>query len=194
MLPGFSKGDRFLGETNGGSRRLYVGLLMTHVIAALGCAVDLWSKWAVFGWLGLPSGRVHWIWEPFVGFETSINTGALAGIGQGNVVLLAGISVIAIFVIELWLWRGEGALDRWLAIAMGFVLAGILGNLYDRLGLWGIHGVRDWILFRYQRFVWPNFNLADTFLVCGAAMIVIQSVFRPSSATSAAESTKGITA
>jgi signal peptidase II len=59
-------------------------------------------------------------------------------------------------------------------------MAGIFGNLYDRLGLWDAsglapeyeHGVRDWILFRYQQYTWPNFNIADCLLVCGAGLLM----------------------
>ena len=57
---------------------------------------------------------------------------------------------------------------------------GILGNLYDRLGLWTvgvenlprIYAVRDWIRISYGNLVWPNFNLADSLLVCGALLLV----------------------
>ena len=120
-----------------------------------------------------------WVWEPYIGFETSINTGALGGFGQGKVFIFAGVSMVAILVIETWLVASRGARDRWLATAMGLVLAGILGNLYDRLGLWGVYGVRDWILFQYNTFVWPNFNLADSYLVCGAGMIIWQALRHP---------------
>ncbi len=59
------------------------------------------------------------------------------------------------------------------------VMGGIGGNLYDRLGLWwkpGMpeawkSGVRDWILFRYQTYTWPNFNIADSCLVIGAFLL-----------------------
>ena len=64
-------------------------------------------------------------------------------------------------------------------------MGGIFGNLYDRLGLWwspGMRlewktGVRDWILFRYGTFTWPNFNIADSLLVCGAAMLMLHAFF-----------------
>ena len=63
------------------------------------------------------------------------------------------------------------------------VTGGILGNLYDRLGLWStaadrVHAVRDWILISYGGYdlpvlghSWPNFNIADSLLVCGAGML-----------------------
>jgi signal peptidase II len=64
-------------------------------------------------------------------------------------------------------------------------MGGIGGNLYDRLGLWQNpenpgewrNEVRDWILLRYQEFTWPNFNVADSLLVCGAFLLVWHGLF-----------------
>ena len=74
----------------------------------------------------------------------------------------------------------RAAVDWLLTVALGAVMAGILGNLYDRLGLWTlpgktgptIHAVRDFILVQYPPWTWPNFNLADSSLVCGAALLM----------------------
>lgn len=144
-------------------------------IAGFGCAIDLLTKQLAFARLGQPGGAVWWIFEGYVGFETSINRGALFGIGQGMIPLFAIVSFLAIGGIGFWVLRG-GALDELvLTIALGMILAGILGNLYDRLGLWGQSGVRDWILFRYQTFTWPNFNVADSLLVCGAGLLMWHS-------------------
>jgi signal peptidase II len=65
---------------------------------------------------------------------------------------------------------------------MGLVAGGILGNLYDRLGMHGLEppnagGVRDWILFRYKQYTWPNFNIADSLLVVGAIMLGYHAMF-----------------
>jgi signal peptidase II len=68
------------------------------------------------------------------------------------------------------------------------ITGGILGNLYDRLGLWWEphlpiqwkSGVRDWVLFRIEGVPlldpWPNFNIADSLLVVGACMLLYQSL------------------
>ena len=37
------------------------------------------------------------------------------------------------------------------------------------------YGVRDFILFTYQDYVWPNFNIADCLLVCGAFLLLVYS-------------------
>ena len=68
----------------------------------------------------------------------------------------------------------------WLTVALGGIMGGVLGNLYDRLGWWHDaniseqfqYGVRDWILFRFRSYTWPNFNIADSLLVVGAIMLL----------------------
>ncbi len=135
-----------------------------------------------------PSHHEWWLVEPFIGIETAVNIGALFGLGAGAGRYFAGLSVFAALGILVWLFRFGAAKDRWLTIALACVMAGIFGNLYDRLGFWyqvGMpvewqSGVRDWILFRYGDYTWPNFNIADSMLVCGAAMLMWQA-FRDSS-------------
>ena len=150
-------------------------------ITTIGCAIDLLSKHCVFAWRGLPRpDNVWWVWQPYVGIETAVNTGALFGMGAGNGRFFAVLSVAAGIGILIWLFYARAAVDSWLTVALGCVMAGILGNLYDRLGLWSEPGmpeewgsaVRDWILFRYGSFTWPNFNIADSLLVCGAGMLM----------------------
>src|SRR3569623_2098095 len=158
------------------ANRYYLFLL----IGGLGCLADLATKDWVFSALGAPGGRTWWLCEGYCGFQTSLNQGALFGMGQGKVWLFASLSVAAAAFILYWLFVAGAARDRLLTIALGCVMGGILGNLYDRLGLWSLPGfpglriyaVRDWILFQYQAWVWPNFNLADRLLVCGAALLV----------------------
>lgn len=147
-------------------------------IAVIGCAIDLVTKHAVFAWLGMPGGRPWWIVDGIFGFETSLNDGALFGLGKGKVLWFAALSVAAAIGINYWLFVARAAVDRWLTVALGCIMGGVLGNLYDRLGLWApaelgerAYAVRDWILFRYGEWTWPNFNLADSMLVCGATML-----------------------
>lgn len=132
-------------------------------------------------------GQPHWIWEPYLGFELSLNEGALFGFGQGYVWFFATVSLLAVAFILYFLFKRGEARDLWLCVAFGFVLGGILGNLYDRLGLSFVPGsnppqrisaVRDWILFQVGTFHWPNFNIADSLLVCGACMLLLQVFFR----------------
>ena len=157
-------------------------------IALIGAVVDLWTKYAVFQWLGMPGKASEWwIVEGFFGFQTSTNKGALFGIGQGLVWLFAALSVVAGLGVVCWLFVARAANDLWLTVTLGAISAGIMGNLYDRLGLWKVPGfpgeqrfaVRDWILFQFGSFTWPNFNLADCFLVCGAGLLFLHALLQP---------------
>jgi signal peptidase II len=153
-------------------------------IAVLGTIADLWTKSWIFNWLGLPgTSPPHWIIEPYFGLETAVNPGAVFGLGAGFGLLFAAFSVLATIGILVWLIKFGAIESRWLVTSLGMVQGGIVGNLYDRLGLWNpppevplwASGVRDWILLRYGEFTWPNFNIADSLLVCGAIMLATHS-------------------
>ncbi|MCA9236963.1 MAG: signal peptidase II [Planctomycetales bacterium] len=167
------------------------------VLAAAGCAADLLTKHWAFSRTDLLAGQVRWLWPGHVGVQLSLNEGALFGMGQGRVAWFAAFSLIACVAIPWWLFRRGGADDWRLVAVLGAVMGGVLGNLYDRLGLhgldWGIftpsragepiYAVRDFILFagRWEpdpakRIVWPNFNVADALLVCGAGMLLLLSL------------------
>jgi signal peptidase II len=149
-------------------------------IAAAGVAADLTTKSWVFNWLGMPDPRnTYWIWHGRIGLQTSLNRGALFGIGQGGVPVFVALSVLAGLGILYWLFRGGAARYRLLTVALACIMAGVLGNLYDRLGLPGlidqgevVHAVRDWILVMIFDWTWPNFNIADSMLVCGAILMI----------------------
>jgi signal peptidase II len=160
-------------------------------IVVLGCGADLATKHWMFRWRGLPrAGNVWWLIEGRLGIETSVNTGALFGMGAGYWWLFALLSVAAASGIVTWLFVLGAARDRWLNVALASITGGILGNLFDRLGLWDsqglppafAHGVRDWILFVWPEIKlqifnpWPNFNIADSLLVTGAIMLVVHAV------------------
>lgn len=162
------------------------------VLAALVCAADLASKAWIFARLGMPGGTTIWLWKGVVGFQTSLNEGALFGIGQGMSPLFAALSVVAALGIVVWLFPGGAAHSWLLTIALALVQAGILGNLYDRLGMPGlvwqdsffgheagqpVYAVRDFILVMIGRWPWPTFNLADSSLVCGGALLAWHALF-----------------
>ena len=92
----------------------------------------------------------------------------------------------------VWLFAAGAARDWLLTVALALVTAGILGNLYDRLGLPGlvwndaypghlpdqpVYAVRDFILVMIGPWHWPTFNLADSSLVCGAGLLMCHALF-----------------
>jgi signal peptidase II len=169
-------------------------------IAVVGATLDLLTKQRVFASQGLPGTRPEpwWLIEPYVGIETAVNPGALFGMGAGWGPLFAGLSVVAALGILGWLHWLRAIESWWLAITLGLVTGGIFGNLYDRLGLWNPpasmpkwqSGVRDWILLRYGDYTWPNFNIADSLLVCGACMLAVHAIWGPSESPQTTESSE----
>ncbi len=154
---------------------------------------DLVTKSAAFAAHYQPHdpGVSFW-WIPnILGVQTSFNGGALWGIFQGGSWWLAGLSIVALSGILIWLFVYKMAASRYLTVALGMITGGIIGNLYDRLGFGYSVGfppehtchVRDWIHFRLQGVPlfdpWPNFNIADSLLVVGAAMLVCFAMFSP---------------
>lgn len=157
-------------------------------LVTVGCLSDLATKSWIFSWLGMPGTQpAWWIWPGVLGFETSLNEGALFGFGQGMVVVFRLLSILAAVGIVYWLFIAGAARDLFLTVALGLVTAGILGNLYDRFGFPGLHwnyanslhqidepvyAVRDWILVMIGPYHWPNFNIADSMLLCGALLLM----------------------
>jgi signal peptidase II len=82
------------------------------------------------------------------------------------------ISLLAAVAIIWWSSRPSASRERGLSAALGLILAGTLGNLFDRL-VFG--GVRDFLHVFYQSFDWPVFNVADCCLVCGAFLLLAQA-------------------
>lgn len=161
--------------------------LLFAMIAIAGTLADLLTKYWVFSWRGLPGQQpIWWLWEGYIGIETSLNTGALFGLGQDKVLWLAAFSGVALVILLAGLVCTRVLADRQMTVVLGIITAGIVGNLYDRLGIWSwggdgpvIHAVRDWIRLSIRQHVWPNFNLADSFLVCSAVFLLWQSFRAP---------------
>lgn len=164
-------------------------------LALGGLLWDLFSKWYVFNWLGAEASTPVWNGSLLgipVQFDlaTTFNRGALWGIGQNQTWIFATLSIIATGVIIYFLWNRQAVESWWLTVSTSLLLAGTLGNLYDRLGLHGwrnqdglVYAVRDFLDFIFfgGAFHWATFNFADAFLVTGAIMLVIQSFWMTNS-------------
>ncbi|MCA9012098.1 MAG: signal peptidase II [Planctomycetaceae bacterium] len=154
-------------------------------ITVVALATDLGSKEWAFQTLGL-HGRSRTLIDTWVRFEllTNLNYGALWGVGQGMAPLFAVLSIAAFFGVIYWLFFCNAASSLWTTVALALVSGGTLGNLYDRLGLHGIRppdatssalAVRDFLHFQFGNYDYPIFNIADSCLVVGAIMLLLQS-------------------
>lgn len=174
-------------------------------LVVLGLALDLGTKYGIFRALWNPSGegRCEIIpgafrliaqftdAQPAEGdwraplqrlngpYLPRVNQGALFGLGNDFQKyangFFAGVSILAAIAITGWMMQPSASKDRTLSVALGMILAGTLGNLFDRIVF---HGVRDFLYFYW--FEWPVFNVADCLLVCGAGLLLLQAFFAPS--------------
>jgi lipoprotein signal peptidase len=178
--------------------RSYRWLLFT--LAAFGFAADQATKYGMFNWLYAPGafvGQKEVIpgafkffvqYDPFTPacdcafvkwngpVPPRVNHGALFSLGgqfkaDANKVF-ATVSGLAAIGISIWGLRRATGQDKWLCIALGLILGGAVGNLFDRV-VFG--GVRDFLYF--YLIDWPVFNVADCCLVVGAGLLLVQAVF-----------------
>jgi signal peptidase II len=106
------------------------------------------------------------------------NRGAAFGLfadspAQWKIAVLVLFSIVALVVVSALLWRNSHAMTT-TGIGLALILGGAVGNLWDRL-LTG--RVVDFLLFYIGRYQWPAFNVADSAIVCGAGLLVIEILF-----------------
>ena len=144
------------------------------IAAVLGLAADQLSKWAVIRYMAdranqpaevLPVlGLVMW-WNR----DTSFNL--LHGNGAYGPYVFSLASLVIIGFLVLWLSRVERPV---LAVAIGAVIGGALGNVVDRLRF---GAVADFIDAHVGEHHWPAFNVGDSLIVVGVAVLALDGLF-----------------
>jgi signal peptidase II len=163
-------------------------LLLFTGIALGGLTFDLVTKAMVFARIGPPTPRLVPLIPHVLELQTTQNFGALWGFAAwvpGSSMIFAGLSVVAAVIICYWLFFLGAASSRVLTIALGLIMAGALGNCYDRL-VFGY--VRDFVHFHVDpiNFDCAIFNFADNMLVAGALTLVLYAL-RPEEPSPSAE-------
>ncbi|WP_047539546.1 signal peptidase II [Methylotenera versatilis] len=98
----------------------------------------------------------------------------LADAGGWQKWFFSGISLVAILVITYLLKKHQN--QKLFCTGLALVLGGAIGNLYDRLTL---GYVVDFLHFHYQAYAWPAFNVADSAICVGVALLLIDSFKKP---------------
>jgi signal peptidase II len=112
------------------------------------------------------------------------NTGAAFSLfadspSHWKIAMLIGFSVVAMLVVSVLLWKQSHAVTI-TGIALSLILGGALGNLWDRVAS---GKVVDFLLFYVKQYQWPVFNLADSAIVVGASLLVIEILFHKAPAS-----------
>jgi signal peptidase II len=135
-------------------------------------ALDQWTKQMVLRFIGSDEPRV--LISDFFSLVNVTNTGAAFGSFRGNNTFFIAISSVALVVVLGLLLRAQTR-DCWRDVSLALLLAGILGNLTDRL-LYG--HVVDFLLFDLHvpyAHPWPAFNVADSCISVAVVLFVIHS-------------------
>ena len=144
-------------------------------VLIVGLSLDLWSKWAVFSWLGGRRPDTFPVIDGFFQLVRAVNDGAAFGIASGQRYFLMVVSIAALAVV-LGLFLFADFKHRLNYIALGLFSAGICGNLYDRIFNEG--RVRDFIdIVYWPGKHWPAFNIADSMLCVGVGIMVVVTVW-----------------
>lgn len=144
------------------------------LVAALCVLIlDQLSKWWILAILMQPP-RIIEI-APFFNLVFGWNTGISFGLFGGDSVLnawvLPVVACAVIAVLLLWLTRAN---HRELGLSLGLIIGGAIGNVIDRLRF---GAVLDFLDFHAYGFHWPAFNVADSGITIGAALMIVNSLF-----------------
>jgi len=145
------------------------------VIAMAVVLLDRATKWLVATKISLHDGIQ--VIPGFFRLTHVENRGAAFGLfadspSQWKLAMLVLFSIVALVVVSALLWRNSHAMTS-TGVGLALILGGALGNLWDRL----LNGrVVDFLLFYVGQYQWPAFNVADSAIVVGAGLLVIEII------------------
>jgi len=145
-----------------------ISFLRSQAIATIILLLDQLSKWSALSnlQLGVPEPVL-----PFMNWLLLLNPGAaFSFLAQGSgwqrwFFTIVGL-VACVYIV--WLLR-KSQNDKILCVALSLILGGALGNVLDRI-MYG--AVVDFIDLHYANWHWPAFNIADSAICIGAALII----------------------
>jgi signal peptidase II len=153
-----------------------------HLLIALGIVLlDRGAKWIVAK--NIPLHDSIQVIPDFFRLTHVENRGAAFGLfadspSEWKIAVLVLFSIVALVIVSALLWRNSHSMST-TGVGLALILGGALGNLWDRL----VSGrVVDFLLFYIGQYQWPAFNVADSAIVIGAGLLVIEILFAKSPA------------
>lgn len=147
--------------------------MLTAIIALAVIAADQVSKWAMIGILSAEPGEIIVIIEGFFALHLIHNPGAAFGILPRFNHLFVFLSILTVAVLLIF-YKSLFAAGRLSRIAAGLILGGAIGNLIDRVRF---KQVVDFLDFQFGSYHWPAFNIADSAICVGVALLLVAVLF-----------------
>lgn len=154
----------------------YRARILHLLLAVAVIALDRWSKRLVAAHIALYT-HIQII-PGFFRLTHTENTGAAFSLfadspAHWKTQALIAFSLVAIVIVFVLLWQQKRPLTL-SGIALSLILGGAAGNLWDRIAS---GRVIDFLLFYVKQYQYPVFNLADSSIVVGAILLVIEILF-----------------
>lgn len=155
-----------------GRRRFTIALYLGALIVLL----DQLSKWWVLN-IALKDDQHLMPVTGFLNIVLVLNRGVTFGMLSRldhhlMSYFLVAVAAVIIFLLGRWLWRTSSTL---VAVGLGAVMGGAIGNVLDRLRY---GAVVDFIDFYYQNYHWYAFNIADAAIVTGVCLLLLDNLVR----------------
>jgi len=150
--------------------RLVFGLAVAFVVLVL----DQLSKWWIVDVFDMPSRRMVEVTSFFnlvMVWNRGVSFGLFANHAEVMPYVLAGVALAISAMLLVWLSRVQ---HGWMAVAIGMVIGGAIGNVIDRFRF---GAVADFLDFHVAGWHWPAFNIADTGITVGVLMILADGLF-----------------
>lgn len=149
----------------------FLGLSVAAVIATL----DLYSKNLVFNFLDSfntehPEFAITGFFNFVKVWNRGVSFGMLHNLDDGKYIILA-VNLSILLVLLVWLYRNKIPYLTW---AISLIIGGALGNIIDRIYN---NAVADFLDFYIGKYHWPAFNLADSSVFLGVALLLLENYF-----------------
>jgi signal peptidase II len=154
-------------------------------LSALIVVLDQVSKWWILERLMMPP-RVIEVTSYFnlvMTWNRGVSFGLFNNDSPYNALILSVVAAVIAGLLLIWLARARQPI---MAYGLGLVIGGAVGNLIDRIRF---GAVADFLDFHVWGYHWPAFNVADSAITIGVALLVVDSLF---SAAEERRSGKGV--
>jgi len=152
------------------SKNLIRGLSISGLIVIL----DQLSKWWITDVIMQPphSITVLPVFNIVLTHNRGVSFGMFAAGSDAGKWMLVGVACVIVVFLLHWLYRATSKLNM---LALGLIIGGAIGNVIDRIFIGAVVDFLDFHAFGYH---WPAFNVADMSIFVGAALLIVESLFR----------------